>query len=183
MNTVLIILFIIITLIIVLGITYIYLYNQINDLIIRIKEAESRIDDNLRDKYDTLNKAINIIKSKVELNSITFRSFAMLKSKKLSSFDLDRSLVKTYNELLSVYEEHKKQLNESDELYKSMKEIDGIDEELSVLRTYYNNNITNYNKMIKKFPSLIIAKIKKYQERLFYDAKDMDDNDTEDFKL
>ena len=37
--------------------------------------------------------------------------------------------------------------------------------------------------MIKKFPSLIIAKIKKYKEKLFYDLKDMDDNDMEDFKV
>ena len=107
---------------------------------------------------------------------------AKLKAKKLSNFDLDRSLVNSYNELLVVYDNHK-ELRESDELYKSMKQLELIDEELITLRKYYNANITSYNKMIKRFPTLIIAKIKKYNEKLFYDMKDRNDEDYEDFKL
>lgn len=183
MNTFLIILFIIITLLLIFALGYIYFYNQINDRIIRIKESESRIDENLRDKYDSLNRGVSIIKNKIELDNNAFKGLAMLKTKKLSSFEFDRCLVKAYNELLTIYEDNKKILNESDELYKVMKEIDLINEELVVLRGYYNANITSYNKMIKKFPSLIIAKIKKYKEKLFYDLKDMDDNDMEDFKV
>ena len=183
MNTFLIILFIIIILILIIAIGYMYYYNQINDRIIRIKEAESRIDENLRDKYDTLNKAVSLVKNKVELDNNAFKNLAMLKTKKLSSFDLDRSLVNSQNELLTIYEENKKKLNDSDELYKNMKSLELIDEELGVLRGYYNANITSYNKIIKKFPSLIIAKIKNYQEKLFFDLKDMDDDIVEDFKL
>ena len=37
--------------------------------------------------------------------------------------------------------------------------------------------------MIKKIPTNIIARIKKYNERLLYDLKDMSDDDYEDFKL
>ena len=37
--------------------------------------------------------------------------------------------------------------------------------------------------MIKKIPTLIIAKIKKYNERPFYDLKNQNDDDYEDFKL
>ena len=39
------------------------------------------------------------------------------------------------------------------------------------------------NKMVNKIPTNIIAKIKKYKERPFYDLKDMKDDDREDFKL
>ena len=37
--------------------------------------------------------------------------------------------------------------------------------------------------MIKKFPTNIVAKIKKYKERPYYDLKNMTDEDHEDFKL
>ena len=37
--------------------------------------------------------------------------------------------------------------------------------------------------MIKKFPTNIVSKIKKYKERPFYDLKDMTDEDYDDFKL
>ena len=37
--------------------------------------------------------------------------------------------------------------------------------------------------MIKTFPTIIIANLKKYKERPFYDLKDMTDEDYQDFKL
>ena len=178
----LIIIFIIIVLLIILGILYIYLYNKFTETIIRVNEAENRIDSNLRDKYDILNKCVSIIKEKIELDDKAFKDLAMLKTKKLSNFDFDRSLVKSHNELISVYEKHK-ELKDNDELYKSMKQLELIDEELTTLRTYYNANITNYNKMVKKIPTIFVAKIKKYKERMFYDLKNMNDEDYEDFKL
>ena len=182
MNTFLIILFIIIILALLLGILYIYLYNKINDTIIRINEAENRIDDNLRDKYDILNRSVTLIKGKMELDDKAFNELAKLKTKKISNFDLDRTLVTSHNELLSIYEKNK-ELRDSDELYKSIKQLELIDEELISLRKYYNGNIASYNKMIKTFPMLIIAKMKKYNERMFYDLKDRNDEDYEDFKL
>ena len=37
--------------------------------------------------------------------------------------------------------------------------------------------------MLKRIPTIIIAKMKKYKEKLFYDMKDRNDEDYEDFKL
>ena len=47
----------------------------------------------------------------------------------------------------------------------------------------HNKNIKEYNKMIKMFPTNLIAKIYKYEEKLFFDKKDMSDDDYNDFKL
>ncbi|MBQ2873335.1 MAG: LemA family protein [Bacilli bacterium] len=182
MNGFLIALFIIITLIIILLITYIHIYNKINESIIRIEEAESRIDNNLRDKYDLLNRSISLIRNKIELGPEAFKEIIKLRARKISNFDLDRILVKSYNEFLSIYEANLK-LRESDEIFKVSRQLEIINDELLTLRNYYNANITNYNKMIKKFPTNIVANIKKYKERPFYDLKDMTDEDYEDFKL
>jgi len=182
MNGFLIALFLIITTIIVLLIVYIHLYNKINESIIRIEEAESRIDNNLRDKYDLLNRSISLIRNKIELEPDAFKEIIKLRSRKISNFDLDRILVKSYNEFLSIYEDNSK-VRESDEIFKVSRQLEIINDELLTLRNYYNANITNYNKMIKKFPTNIVANLKKYKERPFYDLKDMTDEDYEDFKL
>lgn len=182
MNGFLITIFIILTLIIALLICYVYLYNKINESIIRIEEAESRIDNNLRDKYDLLNRSISLIRNKIDLDQNAFKDIIKLRARKISNFDLDRVLVKAYNEFLSIYEANPK-LRESDEIFKVSRQLEIINNELLTLRDYYNANITNYNKMIKKVPTNIIAKIKKYKERPFYDLKDMTDEDYEDFKL
>lgn len=182
MNGFLITLFIIITLTIILLIYYIILYNKINESIIRIDEAESRIDNNLRDKYDLLNRSITLFRNKIELDTNAFKDIIKLRARKISNFDLDRVLAKSYNEFLSIYEANPK-VRESDEIFKVSRQLEIINDELLTLRNYYNANITNYNKMIKKFPTNIVAKIKKYKERPFYDLKDMTDEDYEDFKL
>ena len=182
MNTFLIILFIIIVLTLTILITYIVLYNKVNEIIIRINEAENRIDNNLRDKYDTLNRCQTLIKSKIKIKDDEFKDILKLRSRKLSNFELDRILVKIHNDFISIYEGHD-ELRSSDEIYKAYKQLELIDEELITLRNYYNANITTYNKMIKKFPILIIAKIKKYKEKLFYDLKNQNDDNFEDFKL
>ena len=95
MNNFLITLFIILTITISLLIYYIYLYNKINESIIRIDEAESRIDNNLRDKYDLLNRSISLIRNKIELSSDAFKDIIKLRARKISNFDLDRILVKS----------------------------------------------------------------------------------------
>ena len=182
MNGFLIALFIIIVTIITLLIIYIHLYNKINESIIRIEEAESRIDNNLRDKYDLLNRSISLIRNKIELEPDSFKEIIKLRSRKISNFDLDRILVKSYNEFLSIYEDNSK-VRESDEIFKVSRQLEIINDELLTLRNYYNANITNYNQMIKKFPTIIIANIKKYKDRPIYDLKDMTDEDYEDFKL
>lgn len=182
MNGFLITLFLIITITIILLIYYIYLYNKINDSIIRIEEAESRIDNNLRDKYDLLNRSITLFRNKIELDQNAFKDIIKLRARKISNFDLDRVLVKAHNEFISIYEANN-QLRESDEIFKISRQLEIINDELITLRNYYNGNITNYNKMIKKFPTNVVGYIKKYKEKPFYDLKDMTDEDYEDFKL
>ena len=182
MNGLLITLFLIITLILITLIYFIYLYNKINESIIRIDEAESRIDNNLRDKYDLLNRSISLIRNKIELPQDAFKDIIKLRARKISNFELDRILVKSYTEFLTIYEDNSK-VRESDEIFKVSRQLEIINEELLTLRNYYNVNITNYNAMIKKFPTNIVAKIKKYKEKPFYDLKDMTDEDYQDFKL
>ena len=182
MDGFLITLFIIIAITLIILIYFICLYNKINESIIRIEEAESRIDNNLRDKYDLLNRSISLIRNRIDLPQDAFKEIIKLRARKISNFDLDRVLAKSYNEFLSIYEANSK-VRESDEIFKVSRQLEIINEELLTLRNYYNLNITNYNMMIKKFPTSIVASIKKYKEKPFYDLKDMTDEDYQDFKL
>lgn len=182
MNIFLTVLFIIILLAILLGILYTYLYNKFNESIIRTNEAEARIDDNLREKYDLLNKCYSLAKAKADIDEKIINDILKLRAKKISNFELDRTLVKSYNDFQQIYEENKK-LRDNDEIYKANKQIELIDEELITLRNYYNANILNYNRMVKKIPTNIVAIIKKYEEKPLYDLKDRNDNNYEDFKL
>ena len=162
--------------------TYAYLYNKFQDVIIRINEVEATIDTNLRNKYDLLNKSISIIKGNVKIEDDIFDEIVKLRSRKISNFDLDRKLILAFNEFNSVKSQNK-ELNKSEELNKIEKDIEDIDNKLTTFREYYNENITKYNRLVKAFPTNIIALTNKYEEKLFFDRKDMNDEDYNDFKL
>ena len=158
------------------------IYNKVNDLIIRINEVESNIDSNLRNKYDLINRSVSIIKSNGEIKSDIFDEIVKLRSRKISNFELERKLSDAYNEFLN-YKDKNTDLKDHEELTKISISLEDINEKLSILIDYYNGNITKYNKMIVLFPNNIIAKINKFNQKLFFDRKDMSDEDYKDFKL
>ena len=181
----LILLCIIIVVCLLVGI-YINLYNKIQDYIIKINEVEAIIDTNLRNKYDNINKCVSIIKGNdsinKELDKNIFEEVVKLRNRKISNFDLDRKLIEANTQFITLKEKYK-ELKESEEIQNISKKLEELDEKLEVNRDYYNNNIAEYNKLIKMFPTNIIARLCKYEEKLFFDRKDMSDDDYNDFKL
>jgi len=165
---------------------YITLYNKIQNYTIRINEVESIIDNNLREKYDNINKCVSLIKGNEDINKELdkkmFEEIVRLRTKKISNFDLDRKLIEANNSFITIKEKYK-ELKENKDIINITKKIDEIDENLLVNREYYNKNIAEYNKLITLFPTNIIAKIYKYEAKLFFDKKDMSDDDYNDFKL
>lgn len=164
------------------SVVYIIIYNKFQDEIIRINEVESAIDSLIRNKYDITNQAISIIKGNIDSEKEIFEEIIKIKSRKISNFDLDRKLVEANNEWASLKNEYP-QLNESEELQKIYKTITKTDEKLKSLKEYYDANITKYNKLVRSFPSNLVGLICKYKEKLFFDKKDMSDDDYQDFKL
>ena len=164
MESLLIIILVIIVIICAMIIFYATIYNKFQDYVIRINEVESIIDNCLRSKYDLINRAIPIVKSNIDKDEEIFGDIVKLRSRKIGK---------------STYPE----IDKSDEIKKIIKEIKDIDAKVDNSTDYYNDNITTYNTLIKKFPSNIVAMLCKYKEKLFFDRKDMSDEDYDDFKL
>ena len=161
---------------------YINTYNKFQNFIIRINEAETNIDTLLRKRFDLLNKSINIIKGNINTEEDVLGLIVKLRSRKLSNFDLDRQLYEAINEF-NYYKENYPELSESDSFVKIDISLNESEHEMTALRKYYNDIITEYNKLIRKFPTNIVALISKYKEKTYYDGKNMNDDIVNDFKL
>jgi len=162
------------------GIVYVSIYNTFQRYLLKINEVESTIDILLRERFDLLSKASAFIKDKT--NEVVMKDLIGLEDKNLSSFDLDRTLVsiaKEFYDLKFKYHNLVK-LDTFTDVDFAIKEneakVDGY-------TLYYNDNITKYNHLIRLFPSSIIAKVSKLEEKLFYDGKNMNDKKTNDFKM
>lgn len=163
----------------ILGIFYVAIYNRLQKYIVRIKEAESEIDETIRKRYDLLVSMESIINANTDLKQENFKDF---EKEKMSNFDVDRKLSKikeTFKTILSDYPD--KLDNES--CRNLLTEIKIIEEKSDAAKAYYNKYTTSLNMLIKKFPSNIIASICHITEHNYFDNKNMNDNDILDFKL
>lgn len=182
MESLLIVIFVIIIFICIISVFYAIVYNRFQDYIIRINEVESMIDNNLRNKYDLFNRAIPIIRSNIDKDREVFGEIIKLRSRKLGNFELYRVLIRTSFELNALKEEFP-DIQKSSEIKKILNEVIDIDLKVDNQIDYYNENISIYNSLLKKFPSNVVAIFCKYKEKLFFDRKDMNDEDYNDFKL
>lgn len=160
------------------------MYNNFQKYIIRINEAEANIDSTLRKRFDLLNKSINIIKANCNLKEEdkVLESIDKLRSKKLSNFELDRNLYNVINEFNS-YKHIYSSLQSCEDFIKIDVALNESEAEITAFRKYYNDIITDYNGIARKFPNIIIAKIFGYKIKTYYDGKNMEDEITNDFKL
>lgn len=158
-------------------------YNHYQNYIIRINEAEAFIDTTLRKRFDLLNKSIGIIKNVVgNKKEEVLDTIIELRSKKLSNFELDRELYDAINEF-NQYKEKYNELKEHEEFVKIELGLFESEAEIVAARKYYNDIITDYNKLVRSFPSNFVAKISGYGLKTYFDGKDMYDDIIQDFKL
>lgn len=175
-------LLIILVLICLLAIVYIFYFNRLQDIKLKIDESESIIDESLRNKYDIIVDIKSIINKLVKNNKINFKDLDMLKELNLSNFDLDRRLNDYMNLIEQIINDYKT-VKENKELNEKLDEMERIDEKITSAKTFYNKYITESNELVRKFPSNIVAKFHNIQIKNFFDNKDMNDADINDFKL
>ena len=163
-------------------ICYTYIYNIFQTYIIRINEAEAFIDTTLRKRFDLLNKSIWIIKANIDTKEEILGMIVKLRSQKLSNFELDRKLYDAINEF-NHYKETFPELKNNESFLKIDLSLFESESEIVAARKYYNDIITDYNKLVRSLPSMIVAKVSKYPLKNYFDGKDMNDEEINDFKL
>lgn len=176
---ILIILFILICFLLI---WFINTYNHFQSYIIRINEAENFIDTTLRKRFDLLNKSINIIKAHIKTKERILIGIDEMKSKKLSNFELDRKLYDSINEF-NKFKEENEELSNNENFLKIDLALFESESEIVAARKYYNDIITDYNKLTTTFPANIVAKMCKYQKKTYYDGKNLDSEKKETLKI
>ena len=162
--------------VIVIGLILILLvatYNHFQDYIIRINEADENIDSVLRKRFDLLNKSIGIIKANIETEEEILDIIVKLRSKKLTNFELDRNLYIAINEFQVIKEKYP-ELHTNEEFMKIDINLMESESEIVGLRKYYNDIITDYNKLVKSCPSNFIAILKNYKTKDYFDGNNVD---------
>lgn len=161
---------------------YIFNYNNIQSLNIKINESESVIDNELRKKYDLIIRCTSIIKKVLKKDINNFKELENIKSDEISNFEFDRKISSSENIIYKVKNDFQSLENnkEFQEIYNSLQETNEI---LEASKSFYNKYTTEINLLIKKFPTNIISKMHRVKVRNYFDGKNMFDDEIRDFKL
>jgi hypothetical protein len=167
-------------------ILYSKIYNDFQEKILKLKETESEIDDTLRIKYDIFVNINNILKNSLkgkelkttdELNDIE-----KVKDENLSSFDFYRKLI-DYEAIIIKIGIDIKKVQKIDEFSDALLKIEEINIKLNAQIKYYNEAITSYSVLYSRFPSNIIAKVSRFEEKTYFDNKNLSDKRKDDFQI
>lgn len=147
-------------------------YNRFQEYKIRINEAEVDIDATLRKRYDLLNKSIGVIKANIDKKDV-LKELADIRSQKVSNFELDRIIYNAINEITTLKEEYK-DLRKCEAFMKIELGVNETEAEIVAARKYYNDIVTDYNKLAKSFPSCLVKFICGFKTKEYYDGKNLD---------
>ena len=182
MNTFLVVFLSIVILVCLIAILYIVLYNKIQALNIRVNEAETSIDDDLREKYDLIMESEKIIKKATKKEINLFDDLRELKNQDISNFDFDRKIQEAFRVIKQVKADYES-LEKNKTFTKIINSINNTNEKLEAAKAFYNKYTSKLNELLTKFPTNIIALIHRIKVKTYFDGKNMFDEDIEDFKL
>lgn len=160
--------FIVVFIIIVLsaiGIVLVLNYNKLQIAMIKISEAQENIDILLNKKMELITNINNIIEDKNKNKKIDILENTT--SIVLNSFDLNKKLNDYNNKILELVE-YNKDVKLNDKEMNLVHELKKYNNDLLGAEKYYNDNVVEYNKLVKCFPSNIVSKLFGYKLKDFY---------------
>lgn len=160
---------------------YIGTSNKLNRAVVKIEEADSGIDVALTKRYDALTKMLEITKGYAKHEKETLGEVINLR-KGMSiaeKQDANNKMTETFgkiNVLAEAYPELK-----SSENFKTLQlSVADVEEHLQAARRLYNANISSYNQEIVSFPTSIVAGMKGFVKKEFFEV---DEAKKEDVKM
>ena len=165
-----------------IAICYAYQFNKLMHSKTKINHAEMSIDEALRDRYDLLIKADNIIKTELKNDKTFFKGLDKVKEEDISNFDLERKLADYVNTLEQVKMDNEKLLS-SKEFKELLNNIKTNSEKLQASKSYYNKYTSELNDLVRTFPSNLVARMHRIDIKPFFDGKNMEDDVVNDFKF
>lgn len=139
--------------------------NRFKFAIIKIEKAEEDINLYLQKKKDLIERTIPIIKKELKLKEYLNDINSI--NDETNNFNKNDILKKLSNEIYKTIDENEK-LYKSDSLMSIINELSDNEENIVGAIKFYNDTVVDYNKLAISFPTNIVALVKRYKKKQFY---------------
>lgn len=167
---------IIVALIILAAVFVWFLYNSLVTARIRVKEAWSGIDVQLKRRSSLIPNLIETVKGYAKHEKEVFQNVTKARSAMLGAkgpkeaAKADNMLSGALKTLFAVAEAYPN-LKASDNFKELQEELSDTETKVAAARQFYNANVMDYNTKIKVFPNVILASMLGFTPEEFFEAE------------
>lgn len=164
----------------IVAVVIIYLWSLYNGLVtvrVRVKEALSGIDVQLKRRTDLIPNLIETVKGYAKHEKSVFENVTKARSALLSAntprekAQANNMLEGALKSLFAVAEAYP-DLKASQNFLDLQNELSDTEDKIAYSRQFYNTNVRDYNTMIVTFPNVILANILGFREIEFFEAEE-----------
>lgn len=164
--------------IVVIAILYIWsVYNGLATGKVRIKEALSGIDVQLKRRIDLIPNLVETVKGyakheKGVFENVTKARSALMKAEgPKEKAQSDNVLASALRSLFAISENYP-QLRASENFKELQEELSDTENKIAYARQFYNSNVRDYNATLANFPSGAIGRSFGFKEEEFFEAEE-----------
>ncbi|MEK9206854.1 MAG: LemA family protein [Patescibacteria group bacterium] len=171
MNTTLILIIIVVG----IGLFLLFLYNSLIRSKLRVSEAFSQIDVQLKRRTDLIPNLIETVKGYAKHEKDTFTKVTELRTSLMQAktpekkAEVNNMLTDALKSIFAVAEAYP-QLRASENFKELQQELEDTENKIAYSRQFYNSNVLDYNTKLQVFPNVFFAKLLNFKPAEFFGA-------------
>jgi LemA protein len=173
----LVVILVIVAVVVVLGLIMLGLYNGLVKARLRVKEAWSGIDVQLKRRASLIPNLVETVKGYAAHEKETFENVTRARAALQQAgtpgqaAEANNMLTQTLRSLFAVAEAYP-DLKANQNFLELQRELSDIEEKIAYGRQFYNSNVLSYNTKTQTFPSLIFANTFGFKDEEFFEAEE-----------
>jgi LemA protein len=156
-----------------------YIYNSLITARLRINEALSHIEVQLKRRVDLIPNLVEAVKGYAKhekdlLENVTKARASLVSAKTTQEkAEANNFLTDTLKSLFAVAENYP-DLKASQNFLSLQEELSDTENKIAYSRQFYNNNVLDYNTKLQVFPNVLIVSLFKFKPADFFQASEED---------
>lgn len=152
-------------------------YNALVGLRNKVEEAFSTMDVFLKKRYDQLPNLVNIVKGYAKHESETLEKVIGMRTRANSTdekVEAEKQISQAVHQINVVAEQYP-DLKANQNFLKLQEQLNGIEEDISNARRYYNGSVREYNDKVMMAPSNIVANLFGFTRKPMFEVDNADE--------
>lgn len=173
-----IVLLILLLVIAALGLWFFVIYNSLVGLKVRIENAWSQIDVQLKRRHDLIPNLVESVKGYMAHEKDTLERVIKARSQAVDASGLkdkaqaENFLTQTLRSLFAVVERYP-DIKANQNVLKLQEELTSTENKIAFARQYYNDEVRLFNTKIQVVPSNIVANFCNFKQKEFFEIEDL----------